>query len=127
MFLLAILCLYPFRMENYKLKLAAVLFFLGILGVLSMLTVSIDTSGLPADLINEMPPIMLKVLPLLSPLILVIISIAIGTPLYDTVNLSVPTVSNIIFKQEWQRTFVEQLKYGAKLYPLLDLRPKASA
>ena len=99
-----------------KIKLGLTLFALGFLGVLSMLTVTVPLGELPEE-IAAMPPFVVKLLTLINPTVFLVISVLVGTALYDKVNLSVPVISALLNKEceHIKPVFVQQLKYGVSL------------
>lgn len=98
-----------------KLKLGLALFLLGFAGVLSMLTVIIPMDNLPKEVLDKISPETLRWLVLLNPSVLLLISIIIGTLLYDKVGLKVPTLSSVLKIEESEIKFTEQIKYGIGL------------
>ena len=97
---------------NKKLKLGLALFALGLLGVLTMLTVTISLDSLPKEVAQKFTPQQLQFLILINPTFLLLVAVVVGTILYDKVGLTVPTVSSILKIEEPKTTFTEQLKYG---------------
>ena len=98
-----------------KLKLGLVLFFLGFLGVLTLLTVTLPLESLPEQF-AQFSPIVIQLLTLINPTVMLVITVWIGTLLYDKVNLTVPTLSSLLKIDSSQKTtFVQQLKYGVSL------------
>jgi len=96
-----------------KLKLGLTLFFLGFIGILTMLTVKIQ-ADIPPEF-SEFPPIVFKLLTLISPTIFLIIAVIIGILLYDKTGLTVPTISSWLkIEKSWIK-FSEQLKFGILL------------
>lgn len=93
-----------------KLKLGLTLFFLGFLGILSMLTATIG--DMPEEMVDKFSPLSFKLLTLVSPTIFLFIMVIIGTALYDKVKLSVPTISSLLKIESPNIKFSEQLKYG---------------
>ena len=81
---------------NNKIKLGLVLFIIGLLGIISMLTVAIPIESLPKEVLDKISPQSLKYLVLVNPTILLIIAVVVGTMLYDKVGFSVPTISSIM-------------------------------
>jgi len=100
-----------------KLKLGLILFALGFLGVLSLLTATIPMS----DEIAELSPIVVKLLTLMSPTIMLLIAVIIGTLLYDKVNLSVPVLSSLLKKESAWTILLQHLKFGIPLGLLAGL------
>ena len=97
---------------NKKLKLGLTLFVLGLLGVFTMLTVTIPLDNLPKEVVEKISPQTLKYLVLINPAILLLIAVIIGTLLYDKVGFSVPTISSILKIEQPKIKFIEQIKYG---------------
>jgi membrane protease YdiL (CAAX protease family) len=100
---------------NVKLKLGITLFILGLSGVLTMLTVTIPLESLPKEVFEKISPETLKYLVLINPTILLLLSVLIGTLLYDKVGFSVPTISSILKIEEPKIKFLEQIKFGVLL------------
>jgi membrane protease YdiL (CAAX protease family) len=94
-----------------KLKLGLILFALGFLGVLSLLTATIP---LP-DEFAQLPPVVSNMLILLNPTLLLFASVVVGTILYDKVNFTVPAISSLLKKENAKTIFVQQSKYGIPL------------
>ena len=98
-----------------KLKLGFTLFAVGLLGVLTMLTVTISLDSIPKQVTDEFSPQALQFLILINPTILLLIAVIIGTVLYDKVGLTVPTISSFLKIEKSNITFLEQLKFGISL------------
>jgi hypothetical protein len=98
---------------NPKLKLGIVLFVLGFLGILSILTATLP---LPEEL-AALPPALVNVLILINPTILLLVAVAVGTWLYDKVGFKVPVISSLLNIEpiDTKKVFVQQLKYGVSL------------
>jgi hypothetical protein len=101
-------------MKSKKIRLGLILFALGFLGVLSLLTATLPVDDLPEQF-AEFSPIIVKLIMLANPTIMLIIAVLVGTILYDKVNLTVPTISALLKMDSPQTTFVQQLKYGVVL------------
>lgn len=97
---------------TFKTKLGLTLFALGMLGVLSMLTVTIPLDNLPKDVLEKISPETLKYLVLINPTFLLLIAVIIGTVLHDKVNLTVPAITAVLKSEKSQISFKEQAKYG---------------
>ena len=95
-----------------KFKLGLSLFFLGLLGVLTMLTITIPLDSLPTEVLEKISPRTLKYLVLINPTILLLIAVIVGTLLYDKVGFSVPTISAILKIEQPKIKFIEQIKFG---------------
>lgn len=100
---------------SYKVKLGLTLFAMGLLGVLTMLTVTIPLDNLPPEVLNRFSPEVLKLVTLINPAILLLIAVVIGTNLFDKVGLTVPTISSFLNSERSQLSFLEQVKYGVAL------------
>lgn len=97
---------------NKKFKLGLTLFIIGLLGVFSMLTVTIPLESLPKEVLDKISPQTLKYLVLINPAILLLIAVVVGTMLYDKVGFSVPTISSILKIEQPKIKFIEQVKFG---------------
>lgn len=65
------------------------LFLAGLLGVASLLTVHFPTTNLPKQVLNQFSPDQLRLLMLVNPLLLLIVSVIVGSLLYRKVGLFV--------------------------------------
>jgi membrane protease YdiL (CAAX protease family) len=97
---------------NKRLKLGLTLFFIGLLGVLTLLSVTIPLGSLPKEVLEKISPQTLKFLVLINPTILLLVAVVIGTILYDKVGLSVPTISSILKIKDSEIKFTDQIKFG---------------
>ena len=99
-------------MKNEKLILGIILFLLGLIGVLSILTMDIP---LPEEtkkmLLNQFSPGQIKLLPLISPTTLLIVTVIIGVLLHKKVHLEVPIIEGIV-RKERSGSLSSILKYG---------------
>lgn len=99
-----------------KLKLGLFLFFIGFLGVLTLLTVTLPLDTLPPEAIKGLSPVMIKLLVLANPAMLLILAVVVGTLLHDKVKLDTPLISRLLgIDSNNPITFLEQLKYGVLL------------
>jgi hypothetical protein len=84
-------------MNKKKIYLALVLFFLGMLGMLSILTTDLP---LPEEIVSVLEdrftPFQIKLLVLINPTIILIVAVIVGTSLYQQVNLSVPVIEKFV-------------------------------
>jgi hypothetical protein len=84
-------------MNKKKFYLALILFFLGMLGMLSILTTDIP---LPEEIVSVLEdrftPFQIKLLVLINPTIILIVAVIVGTSLYQQVNLSVPVIEKFV-------------------------------
>lgn len=101
-----------------KFKLGLSLFFLGLLGVLTLLTITIPLDSLPKEVLEKISPQTLKYLVLINPTILLLIAVVVGALLYDKVGFSVPTISSILKIDPPKIKFIAQIKFGV-LFGLL--------
>lgn len=97
---------------NKKIKLGLVLFLIGLLGVISILTVDIPLENFPKEVLDKISPQSLKYLVLVNPIILLVITVFVGTLLYDKVGFSIPTISSILKIEKPQIKLIEQVKFG---------------
>lgn len=97
---------------NSKLKLGLTLFIIGLLGVLTMLTVTIPMDSFPKEILEKFSPQALQFLVLINPTIFLLIAITIGTLLHDKVGLTVPTISSMLKIEPPCNKFIEQIKFG---------------
>lgn len=90
-----------------------ILFGLGLLGILSMLTMDIPLPPeAEAVLKGRFTPQQIKLLTLINPTILLVIAVIIGTLLYQKVNLSAPLVESFVGVKMGELTLYGILKYG---------------
>jgi len=95
-----------------KLKLGLLLFFIGLAGVLSSLAMEVPIPEEMQELVSELfTPLQFKLLSLINPIILLVITVVIGTLLYEKVNFKLPVFENL-FDQNKQADTSEILKYG---------------
>jgi membrane protease YdiL (CAAX protease family) len=100
---------------NKKIKLGLTLFALGLLGVLTMLTVTIPLDALPKEALSKISPQAIKYLILINPTFLLLIAVIVGTLLYDKVGLKVPAISALLKIENPEIKFSEQVKSGVLL------------
>ncbi|WP_028979769.1 CPBP family intramembrane glutamic endopeptidase [Sporocytophaga myxococcoides] len=92
-------------MTNFKLKLWLTLAIIGLTGVASLLLSDLPLANLPAEVKEKIPLETLRFLILINPTILLLVATAIGTNLYDKVNLSVPLFQKLLDKRD--KTFFD--------------------
>ncbi|MGH1365873.1 MAG: lysostaphin resistance A-like protein [Calditrichia bacterium] len=97
---------------NTKLKLFLLLFFLGLLGILSLLTIQIPMDSIPTEIAERFSPNELKMLTLINPMVLLIIALIIGILLFDKVNLQLPLLFPENDIEQSEKSFAETIKYG---------------
>lgn len=96
-----------------KLYLALILFFLGLLGILSMLTMDIPLPEEMKTLLeDQFTPSQIQWLILINPTIIMLIAVAVGILLYQKVNLSVPILEKMVGLKEGFPQIREILVYG---------------
>ena len=99
-------------MKKERLILGIVLFTLGFIGVLSILTMNIP---LPEEaskiLLEQFTPKQIKLLTLINPTILLIGAVLLGVFMHDKVSLDVPIIKGII-KNDKNYQISSILKYG---------------
>ncbi len=100
---------------NKKLKLGLTLFVIGLLGISTLLTVTIPLDNVPKEVLDKIPQEAFKYLILVNPSILLLIAVIVGTLLYDKVGLSVPAISAVLNNEKPEIKFITQLKYGVLL------------
>ncbi len=75
-----------------------IVFLLGVVGVLSMLTVDIPIPEEQMEMLNQMfSPTQIKILTLVNPTILMGLAVLLGTPLYHRIGLSLPIIERIVY------------------------------
>lgn len=83
-----------------KIIFASLIFAIGMLGVLSLLTMEITLSDdVNKILHSKFTPEQIKFLILINPTIFLIIAVLIGTLLFDKVNLDAPIIRSIVSKK----------------------------
>lgn len=99
-------------MKHRKLLLGLLLFALGIIGVLSLLTAKISFDALPPLARQRFTDDQLRWLILANPAMLVLIMVLVGTWLHDKAGLSVPTLSGLLEQRPVGAVFAGQMKAG---------------
>lgn len=99
-------------MKNKNLALGVILFLLGLIGVLSILTMEIP---LPKEakkiLLSQFSPNQIKLLTLVNPTIMLIVAVIIGVFLHKKVHLEVPIIEGMT-RKERTGNLRSILKYG---------------
>ncbi|MBK0403173.1 CPBP family intramembrane metalloprotease [Adhaeribacter sp. BT258] len=99
-------------MKNQKLRLGLSLFFLGMLGVLSLLTMEVTyPEEVKAILDKRFSPVQLKLLTLLNPAIYLLIAVVVGVNLHKKVDLQVPVLEGLFTRREI-KSIGSILQYG---------------
>ncbi|HVG41899.1 MAG TPA: CPBP family intramembrane glutamic endopeptidase [Chitinophagaceae bacterium] len=101
-------------MKNKKFILGSTIFIMGFIGILTLLTIQIPMDKMPKKMLDKFSSETIKLLTLINPTIILIISVVIGTILFDKVHLTVPTLSGIIQKNITTPQILKQLKSGIK-------------
>lgn len=101
-------------MKKKKSILGFILFALGLVGVLSILTMEILPLPPEAEAIlkENFSPIQIKLLLLINPMVMLIGTVIIGTILYDKVNLKVPIIEKLVGIESGESKFNKIIKYG---------------
>lgn len=95
-----------------KLKLGFLLFFLGCIGILSLLTMDIPIPEEAQEIVRSyFTPIQIKLLSLINPTFLLIIAVVVGTLLYDKVNFKLPLLEGLVYGKRINN-LKSILKYG---------------
>lgn len=77
-------------------KLAFSLFVLGLLGVLSLLTMEFPLPAEAQEKMADFHPVVFKLLLLINPMIMLVMSVVIGSIVYKKANLSVPIIEGVL-------------------------------
>ncbi len=100
-------------MKLKKFYLALTLFFLGLLGILSLLTMEIP---LPEEILellqDQFTPSQIQWLTLINPTIIMLIAVVVGTLLHKKVNLSVPIIEKWVGLNDNSIQIRDILVYG---------------
>lgn len=99
-------------MKNKKFLLGSLIFLLGVVGVLSLLTSELPMDSLPALVRERFTETQIKLLVLLNPVMLVLIMVCIGTPLHERAGLKVPTLMGWLQGTPVGSVFAGQVKAG---------------
>ncbi|MCT4581021.1 MAG: CPBP family intramembrane metalloprotease [Flavobacteriales bacterium] len=101
-------------MKKQKTALGFILFGLGVIGILSILTMDIPLPPEAEAILSELfTPFQIKLLTLINPTILLSIAVLIGTVLYQKVNFSVPLIEQTLGIKKEKHQLLPFLKYGA--------------
>lgn len=95
-----------------KLKSGLVLTLLGLIGVLSLLTVDFPMDNLPKLVTERYSATQIKWLILINPTLLMIIGVLVGTALHEQCHLQVPTIHQFITKIPATISFYRQFQSG---------------
>lgn len=108
-------------MNNKKFLLGLVIFLLGVVGVLSLLTSELPMDAIPALVRERFTDAQIKWLILLNPVMLVLIMVCIGTPLHERAGLRVPTLTGWLQGTPVGTVFAGQVKAGVVFGALAGL------
>lgn len=96
-----------------KFIVGIVLFFLGFLGILSILTMDIYLPKEAEEILrSKFSDNQIKLLLLINPSIILVISVIVGTILYKKVNLKLPIIEKLLGIKKESINFINILKYG---------------
>jgi hypothetical protein len=98
-------------MKKPNLILGTILFVLGLLGILSTLTMALPVSKETMEALKDLTPLQIKIVLVIQPSILLMIAVVIGVLLHKKVDLQVPIIEGI-GKTEKQWSLLEISKYG---------------
>ena len=100
-------------MKKRKILLGLILFGLGIIGILSILTMNIPLPPeAEAILKDRFTPQQIKMLTLINPTLMLVVAVLIGTILYQKVHLKVPFLEKIVGLNTDNPEAYSILKYG---------------
>jgi hypothetical protein len=100
-------------MKKNKLILGIILFVIGLFGIASLLTMDIPIPvEVEALLKEEFTSFQIKLITLVNPIMLLVISVLVGTVLYQKVNLKAPILEKIAGIDDEPFNTSEILKYG---------------
>ena len=100
-------------MNKQKLLLGAILIIIGLIGVVSTLTMDIPIPAEAEETLKaQFTPFQIKLLLLINPTIMLFTTVLIGTSLYYKVNLKVPFIEKIIGLPNVSFKPFECIKYG---------------
>ena len=98
-------------MKKNKLTFGLIIFGLGLIGILSLLTMEIPLPLEAEAVLNNLSPIQKKLVILGNPILMLIISVVIGTILFKKVNLKSPIIEKIVGIEE-SVDYSEIFKFG---------------
>ena len=100
-------------MIKQKALLGLLLFVLGLIGILSILTMNIPLSPeAKAILTEKFSAEQIKLLVLINPVIMLIVAVILGVVLYQKVNLKVPIIEKVVGIKNNELNIMDILKYG---------------
>ncbi len=98
--------------KKQKFRTGLSLFIVGFIGVLSILTGQLPLDNIPTEVLEQFSETAIKLLSLVNPTILLIISVVLGSLLYDKVDLQLPTLEKLLTGKDSKSIFISQLVYG---------------
>jgi membrane protease YdiL (CAAX protease family) len=100
-------------MNKQKVLLGLILFGLGLIGVLSILTMDIPLPPEAEAILKErFTPQQIKLLTLINPTIMLIVAVTVGSILYQKANLKVPLIELTLGNKDNHSDFSNLLIYG---------------
>ncbi len=99
---------------SIKWKLNLTLFFLGMLGILSLLLSPI-TSSLPDEMFQRFSEFTLQLLVLINPVLYLIIATVLGAFMTEKVELQAPAISRLLKRLPIRDTLLRQGRWGVPL------------
>lgn len=97
---------------NKKFKLGLILFLIGFVGVLSILTMTIPLPDEIQEMVSQIfTPWQFKLLSLINPTFFLLSAVVAGTLLYDKVKFRLPILESLIYKDRKNNSH-EILRYG---------------
>lgn len=100
-------------MKNKKILLAILIFVFGFMGVLSVLTMKIPIPPEAKEILESMfTKTQIKLLLLINPTIMLVVSVIMGTIFYKKVDFQIPIFEKIVGFQNVKYNIVEILKTG---------------
>jgi hypothetical protein len=103
-------------MKKEKLILGTLLFLLGIIGVLSMLTMEIPIPEEARGILEaQFTPQQIKLLLLANPTIMLLVAVILGTVFYKKAGLKAPILEGVIGRKEINPSIKDILKSGVLL------------
>lgn len=98
-------------MKNKKLIFGLIIFGLGLIGVLSLLSMEVPIPPEAEEILKEFSLIEKKLLTMINPIFMLTISTIIGTVLFNKVHLSSPILEKVVGLKE-EANYFDILKFG---------------
>ena len=103
-------------MKKEKLILGTLLFILGLIGVLSMLTMEIPIPEEAREILEaQFTSQQIKLILLINPILMLIVTVLLGTAFYKKAGLGVPILEGVIGRKEINPSIKDILKSGILL------------